>query len=95
MCFYAYKNVLEPMGHLGANLIFSILTLNQVSSSMTTARPTHHPSTMRCVPDIITPPPAPEEDGESGESTNDMETALRAALRAAQLVRRSESRPSY
>ena len=30
MCFYAYKNVLEPMGHLGANLIFSILTLNQV-----------------------------------------------------------------
>ena len=27
---YAYKNVLEPMGHLGANLIFSILTLNQV-----------------------------------------------------------------
>ena len=32
MCFYAYKNVLEPMGHLGANLIFSILTLNQVVS---------------------------------------------------------------
>ena len=30
MCFYAYKNVLEPMGHLGANLIFFILTLNQV-----------------------------------------------------------------
>ena len=30
MCFYAYKNVLEPMGHLRANLIFSILTLNQV-----------------------------------------------------------------
>ena len=30
MCFYAYKNVLEPMGHHGANLIFSILTLNQV-----------------------------------------------------------------
>ena len=33
MCFYAYKNVLEPMGHLGANLIFSILTLNQVTFS--------------------------------------------------------------
>ena len=33
MCFYAYKNVLEPMGHLGANLIFSILTLNQVPST--------------------------------------------------------------
>ena len=32
MCFYAYKNVLEPMGHLGANLIFSILTLNQVKA---------------------------------------------------------------
>ena len=32
MCFYAYKNVLEPMGHLGANLVFSILTLNQVFS---------------------------------------------------------------
>lgn len=31
MCFYAYKNVLEPMGHLGANLIFSILTLNQAT----------------------------------------------------------------
>ena len=30
MCFYAFKNVLEPMGHLGANLIFFILTLNQV-----------------------------------------------------------------
>ena len=32
MCFYAYKNVLEPMGHLGANLIFFILTLNQVAA---------------------------------------------------------------
>ena len=36
MCFYAYKNVLEPMGHLGANLIFSILTLNQVSREYST-----------------------------------------------------------
>lgn len=38
MCFYAYKNVLEPMGHLGANLIFSILTLNQDSSGGPRAR---------------------------------------------------------
>ena len=38
MCFYAYKNVLEPVGHLGANLIFSILTLNQVREMGSEAR---------------------------------------------------------
>ena len=40
MCFYAYKNVLEPMGHLGANLIFSILTLNQVGGESQYSRST-------------------------------------------------------
>ena len=47
MCFYAYKNVLEPMGHLGANLIFSILTLNQVSSS---ARSIYNTGLVTCSP---------------------------------------------
>ena len=41
MCFYAYKNVLEPMGHLGANLIFSILTLNQVRKARGGWTPTY------------------------------------------------------
>ena len=57
MCFYAYKNVLEPMGHLGANLIFFILTLNQVRTqhsrrltSVTTATHAHAQRSARTDP---------------------------------------------